>query len=495
MRSSSATAMTAEPIRVLFVTSECAPLAKTGGLADVSAALPAALRRMSVDIRTLLPGYRSVLAELSGAEEIALLPATPHFPAARVLQGVGPGGVPLLVADCPPLYDRAGGPYRDAAGEEWPDNPRRFGLLSRIAAELTLEHSPLDWRAQVVHCNDWQSGLAPAYLRFDREARARSVITIHNLAFQGVFEAHWVAQLGLPAESLSVASLEYYGKLSFLEVAIRYADAITTVSPTYAVEIQRKPLGMGLQGLLAERRDALAGILNGIDTSVWNPQCDTMIAQPYDAHSLEDKRANKRALQARLGLAADPEIPLLAMVSRLTYQKGIDLVLEAGEALLDMPAQLAVLGAGERQYEQRLMQLAAGRPGRICVTIGFDEALAHLIEAGADIFLMPSRYEPCGMNQMYSQRYGTVPVVRATGGLVDSVVDCNAATLTAGTASGFAFEEPTAEALLGAVARAVDACHSPNTWKALQTAGMTRDFSWNASARRYLEIYSRLAAG
>jgi len=487
--------MNNNPLRVLFATSECAPYAKTGGLADVSAALPAALARAAVDVRILLPAYRSVLQQLPDARELARLPATSFFPAARLLGAQAGDGVPLLLLDCPALYDRPGGPYLDAEGGEWTDNAIRFGLLSRVAADLGGEGSPLSWRPQVIHCNDWQTGLAPAYLRFRDGLKAGSLVTIHNLAFQGVFEPDLVAALGLPAESFSPSGVEYYGKLSFLKAALRYAGAITTVSPTYAAEVQREPLGMGMQGLLAERRDVLFGILNGIDTVLWDPARDSLIAQSYDARSLAAKQVNKRVLQQRLGLAQDPEVPLVAVVSRLAYQKGIDLILEAAGAMLDLPVQLAVLGSGERELQRGLELLAGGAPGRVAASIGFDEGLAHLMEAGADLFLMPSRYEPCGMNQMYSQRYGTVPVVHATGGLADSVVDSTPDTLAAGTASGFAFHAPTAGALLQGVTRAVLAYRKPATWRALQVAGMTRDFGWGASALRYRELYARLAAG
>ena len=485
--------MAADSIRVLYVTSECAPLAKTGGLADVSGALPAALRRLSADVRLLMPAYRGVLAQLAAAVEVEQFAATPYFPAARLFAAAGPEGVPLLILDCPPLYDRDGGPYQDASGIEWPDNALRFGLLSRVAADLGSDRSRLVWRPQVVHCNDWQAGLAPAYLHFDAGASARTLITIHNLAFQGVFEPQWVARLGLPAASFGVAGVEYYGQLSFLKAAIRYAGAINTVSPTYAGEIQHEPLGMGMQGLLSERSGVLSGILHGIDTVLWDPRRDSMIAQNYDAQTRAGKLANKRALQARLGLAADPDLPLLVMVSRLTHQKGIDLVLGAAPALLALGAQVAVLGSGEREHEQQAAQLAAAHPGQVAVVIGFDEDLAHLMEAGGDIFLMPSRYEPCGMNQMYSQRYGTVPVVHATGGLIDSVVDCNDATLADGTASGIVFHEPTVQGFTLAVSRAIEAHRNPALWHALQAGGMARDFGWAASAGRYVEIYTRLA--
>jgi len=487
--------MTADPIRILYATSECAPLAKTGGLADVSAALPAALKRMSVDVRILLPGYRGVLPQLADAVEVARFAATPVFPAARLLHASGPDGVPVLIADCPPLYDREGGPYQDAAGDEWPDNAVRFGLLSRIAADLASARTPLPWRPQVLHCNDWQAGLAPAYLHYDGVTEARTLVTIHNLAFQGIFDSDWLARLGLPAMSFSPAGVEYYGKVSFLKAAIRFAQAVNTVSPTYAEEIQHEPLGMGMQGLLSERRDVLSGILNGIDTSLWDPGRDALIAAHYDAKTLFGKRANKRALQERMGLAEDPDVPLLSMVSRLTHQKGIDLILDAVPAMLGMPAQLVVLGTGERAHEQRLRNLAATHPGRVAATIGFDEQLAHLIEAGADIFLMPSRYEPCGMNQMYSQRYGTPPLVHGTGGLLDSVVDCSPATLKNHTATGFVFAPLDAITLLENCRRAVAAYGDQRIWRQLQKNGMKRDFSWEARAQQYLDLYRALPVG
>ncbi|MGE0875757.1 MAG: glycogen synthase GlgA [Burkholderiales bacterium] len=484
--------MSTDPIRALFVTPECAPLVKTGGLADVSAALPAALTRIAVDVRVLMPAYAPVLAQFPAREEIARIPGTAHFPAARLLQAGLDGGVPLLLLDCPELFDRPGGPYMDAAGAEWPDNALRFGQLSRVAALLAGSRAPLDWRPEVLHCNDWQAGLAPAYLHFAAEPHAASLITIHNLAFQGVFDAGYVGELGLPADSFHMHGLEYYGRLSFLKAGLRYAGHITTVSPTYAAEIQREPLGMGMHGLLAERRDALSGILNGIDTALWDPARDPLIAQPYDAASLAAKAASKRALQQRLGLRVDADVPLLAVVSRLAHQKGIDLVLEAADALCALPAQLAVLGTGEQALEQALAARAACTPGSVAAVLAFDEALSHLFEAGADIFLMPSRFEPCGMNQMYSQRYGTVPVVHATGGLVDSVTDCTPRTLAAGTATGFCFAPAQAHAMLGAVTRAAHAYREPQTWQALQRAGMARDFSWDEGARRYRELYARL---
>ena len=334
---SGATAQT-QPLRILFATSECAPLVKTGGLGDVSAALPVALATLGVDVRMLLPGYRQVLGQLPDCREIARIAASAEFPAARLLQGRMASGVPLFALDCPEMYDRPGGPYQDEAGSDWSDNALRFGLLSRVAALLGSAASPLDWRPQVVHCNEWQTGLAPAYLRYAAGARAATVQTIHNLAFQGIFEPELVAALGLPADSFSPDGVEYYGKLSFLKAGLQLADAITTVSPGYALEIQSEALGFGLQGLLAGRKDSLYGILNGIDTGLWNPAADPLIASPYSADTLPAKAGNTRALRQRLGLAAATGVPLFAVVSRLTAQKGLDWLLEIAPQMLALPS-------------------------------------------------------------------------------------------------------------------------------------------------------------
>jgi starch synthase len=479
--------------RILYVTPECAPLAKTGGLGDVAGALPQAMARLGLDMTVLMPAYRSVRRKLGTMSTAVEFAPTPHFPGARVLEGELAGGVRLWLVDCPPLYDREGGPYGDELGDDWNDNAMRFGLLCRIAAELAGAASPLAWRPHVVHCNDWQAGLTPAYLHFAQEPRASSLITVHNLAFHGLFDAGLVPELGLPADCFSSAGVEYYGKLSFLKAGLTYADIITTVSRTYAVEIRREPLGMGLQGLLAARSDVLHGILNGIDTALWNPASDPHLTRCYDAGSLDSKLDNKRALQSRLGLEQQDRVPLAGVVARLTHQKGIDLLIDIAQELLGSPCQLAVLGTGDHAYAERLVALSQQYPGRLAAHIGYDERLAHLVEGGADFFLMPSRFEPCGMNQMYSQRYGTPPIVRATGGLADSVTDCSAETLAAGTATGFTFAEASGTALLEAAGRAVRSYHDPGTWRALQRNGMARDFGWDASAREYALLYHRLA--
>ncbi len=479
-------------MRVLFVTSEVAPLIKTGGLADVSAALPAALHDMGVDVRVLVPGYPQVLKALPHIKLATRFAGLPEFPDVNLLSGTLPDGVPLWVIDCPEMYSRGGGAYQDEHGVDWFDNAQRFGLLSKVAALLGSADTPLEWKPDVVHCNDWQAGLTPAYLHF-LPAPAPSVMTVHNLAFQGVFPSHLVAELGLPGECFQINGVEYYGNLSFLKAGLYYADHITTVSPSYAEEIQTEALGFGLQGLLTHRRAALSGILNGINPHEWNPAADSNIARPYNAKNLKNKDANKRELQQRVGLHIDPKIPLFGLVSRFTHQKGLDMVLEIAPHLVALPAQLVLLGTGEAAMQRTAQELSHRYSGQISTYVGFDEGLSHLIEAGADIFLMPSRFEPCGLNQMYSQRYGTPPVVHATGGLIDSVVDCNEATLASGEASGFVFGNGLGtHGLLVAALRAVVAYHDKKIWRALQRNGMGKDFGWDKSAAAYCSIYERL---
>ena len=458
-------------MRVLFATPECAPLTKTGGLGDVSAALPAALRAQGNDVRVLLPRYREI--DPAGAEERAQLRLLGME--VRVLEK----GDCLLV-DVPALYDRDGNPYQDAAGADWPDNALRFGLLSRVAALLAGSASPLAWRPEVLHCNDWPTALAPVYLHFE-PARSGTVMTVHNLAFQGIFDAALLERLELPRATFAIEGVEFYGRLSFLKGGLVYADAISTVSPTYAREILTEELGCGLDGVLRERRGVLRGILNGVDGEIWNPMTDPHIAERYSWTSLERKAANKLALQSRLNLAPAPQAPLLGVVSRFTHQKGIDLLAGAVDELVQLGAQVCVLGRGERQHEAALSAAAARHPGRVACAIGFNEELAHLIEAGADMFLMPSRFEPCGLNQMYSQRYGTPPVARATGGLIDTIMDGE---------TGFLFAPAESAALVAAVTRALAIYGDARRWRELQRRGMTRDFSWAGPARQYAGLYA-----
>jgi len=472
-------------MNVLFVTSEIAPWVKTGGLGDVAAALPPALRQAGVDLRVLTPYYPALRAAFPQAQAIAELGNFNAAYADSILRAARmTDGTPLLLLDCPACFDRPGNPYLDAAGQDWPDNHLRFGLLSRVAAWLGAKSNHLPWRPAVIHCNDWQSGLAPAWLKLLPEAaHAKSVLTVHNLAFQGVFDAQTLPQLGLPAHAWRMDGVEYYGQLSFLKAGLQYADAITTVSPTYAAEIQTDEEGMGLAGLLRYRADALSGILNGIDTTIWNPQQDAHLPVAYGIDTLARKKQNKAALQRELGLTVRDDIPLLGVVSRLTQQKGLDLVAALEQDIASLPAQLAVLGSGEPSLEAAFRRLAQAHAGHFAVVLGFNEGLAHRIEAGADIFLMPSRFEPCGLNQMYSLRYGTPPVVRATGGLADTVID---------NVNGFVFKEAAAPALLTAIQRASAAWHDRKHWRAMQTDGMRRDMSWEQPAARYAALYAQL---
>jgi starch synthase len=479
-------------MKVLFSTPEIAPWVKTGGLGDVAGALPLALKAAGCDLRVLVPGYPALRRAFPKARQIATLgDLGGQFPAADLLEASGPDGLTFWLLDCPALYDRPGNPYLDPAGHDWLDNPLRFGLLSRAAARLAGA-TPLAWRPEVLHCHDWQTALAPYYLRFHEGGGAATVLTIHNLAFQGLFPASTLPALGLSADDWHIDGVEYYAQLSFLKAGLGHADALTTVSPSYARKIQTDAEGMGLQGLLRQRSAQLSGILNGIDSSVWNPAHDKLLAAPYDREHLAAKATNKTALQRQMGLLERSDCPLFGIVSRLTSQKGLDLVAASGKLLAALPAQLAVLGSGDKLLEAAFRDLAAQYPGNVAVSIGFDETLAHRIEAGADSFLMPSRFEPCGLNQMYSLAYGTPPVVRATGGLADTVVDYSAARLKQGSANGFVFAEATPAAFMRTVRRAAKLWQDPERWQQLQQNGMAGDYSWQQPAARYCDLYTSL---
>jgi len=477
---------------ILFAASEMAPWVKTGGLGDIAAALPAALRRAGHDVRVLLPFYPALQQAFPQAEAIAELPAlAPALPPSRLLAAEA-DGLPLLLLDCPPLYDRPGNPYITADGHDWPDNAIRFGLLSRVAALLGQAASPLDWRPDVVHVNDWQTALAPAWLRY--EGGAASVVTVHNIAFQGCFDASLRHALGLPDAAWRFDGVEYHGLLSFLKAGLQLATRITTVSPTYAREIQDEAFGYGLAPLLRHRRETLHGILNGIDPALWNPFTDPALAAPYAANRLAAKRINRLALQTEMGLEQTNDRPVFGVVSRLTEQKGHDLLLALGDALPELPAQLALLGSGDAKLQDGFLALAERWPGQVAVKLGFDETLAHRIEAGADCFLMPSRFEPCGLNQMYSLRYGTPPLVQATGGLADTVVDVNDATLADKTGNGFVMADGSAEALWAAMQRVVAAWRDKRLWLRIQQNGMRCDFSWRHAAADYSRLYGDAVA-
>jgi len=484
----------ADGLRVLFVTPELAPWVKAGGLGDVAQGLPAALVRAGVDVRILVPAYREMAQAFPEAEIVAnFAPWGGAFDPAQLL--TAPAKVPLYLLGCPAYFARRGGAYQSPAGVDWTDNHLRFGLLGRAAAAMACRESPLAWKPDVLHCNDWQCGLAPAYLAHLRGPKAVTVATVHNLSYQGIFPPGSLRELALPQSAFAIEGIEYHGQVSFLKSALVYSTKLTTVSPTYAREIQSPRLGFGLDGLLRQRAADLVGILNGIDTEVWNPARDPHLAQTYTAATLERKGLNKSALQRHFGLAEDPRIPLLGIVSRLVEQKGIDLVAGIAPELVERGTQVVALGSGQSAMEAALAALAARYPRAIGVRIGFSEPLAHRIEAGADLFLMPSRFEPSGLNQLFSMRYGTPPVVHRTGGLADSVVDADPAALEAGTATGFVFDTPTAAALLAAIDRALGVYRTPERWRAIQRSGMARDSGWAASSRKYIEVYETALSG
>ncbi|MEX1365829.1 MAG: glycogen synthase GlgA [Nannocystaceae bacterium] len=474
-------------MRVLMVASELFPLVKTGGLADVAGALPRALSRRGHDVRVLVPGYRGVL-------EAADEPGAP-VPLGNPL-GVGeadlvparlPGaGTRIYVLRCPALYDRAGGPYNDPNGQDFVDNHLRFALLSRVAAIIAVSGTALGWGPQVIHAHDWQAGLLAAYLQLWGQARPATVLTVHNLHFAGRFHPMLMSSVGLPHSMFSAYGVELYGALSFLKAGLFYSDRITTVSPTYAQQIQTSEYGEGLQGLLSSRSPHLFGILNGIDDEVWNPARDPALPAPFDADRPQGKTRTKAALQAELGLPVDPSVPLFGMVTRLTHQKGVDMLLGNLEFLVRSGAQLAVLGSGAASYQLSLREAARLFPRNISFRSGYDEPLSHRIMGGSDFVLVPSRFEPCGLTQMYAQRYGALPIVRHTGGLADTVLDSWA---HPDLGTGFSFVDPTDWALGNAMWRGMQAFGTPR-YAQLQQRAMRRDFGWGPSAALYERVYA-----
>lgn len=475
--------------KILFATSETHPLIKTGGLADVAGSLPIALKRLGQDVRIVMPNYHDIKNCDPGRYVCSVRVNNCDV---NILETLLPDSdVVVWLVDYPPFFGAPGNPYLDENGNPWADIGDRFSLFCRIVNEIAMNRAYLDWKPDVVHCNDWQTGLVPALLSLE-EHRPATVFTIHNMAYQGVFPSTAFNQLNLPGQLWHPDGLEYHGMLSFIKGGMSYADRITTVSPTYAKEIQTPEFGYGLEGLLAYRQDYLSGIINGIDTAVWNPETDGYIANTYGVKTLENKLNNKTALQARLGLTVDPEVPLFGLIGRLVEQKGIDLVLSCLKDMTGMPLQFALLGSGDKSIQVKLQDFARLYPDKISVTIGYDENLAHQIEAGVDIFLMPSRFEPCGLNQMYSQRYGTLPIVRNTGGLADTVVDALPASIQDKTASGFVFNDPTPGALLEAIKRSLVLYAQKPLWRQLQKNAMQKDFSWQNSANQYLTLYREI---
>ncbi|MBC2668098.1 glycogen synthase GlgA [Novosphingobium piscinae] len=476
-------------LQVLSVASEAVPWVKTGGLADVAGALPAALAPHGVAMTAMIPGYRDVLGRLGKRPRTAHKWPDLFGGPARLLAKDG-----MLVLDAPHLFDRPGRPYGDDAGHDWPDNWRRFAAFARAAADVA-GGAAKGLRFDLLHAHDWQAGLAPAYLRFapvrPGAAPVASVMTIHNMAFQGYFPAEIFPQLGLPKQAWAMDGVEYHGGVGLLKAGLESASAITTVSPTYAREIRQPDFGMGLDGLIRSRAAQVHGIVNGIDTAEWDPARDPALVQRFDAASLAGRAANRAALEAEFGLAAS-EGPLFIVVSRLTWQKGMDVLLEALDHLVWLGGRLALLGTGDAALEAGFHAAAARHPGRIGVRIGYDEALSHRMQAGGDAILVPSRFEPCGLTQLYGLRYGCVPVVARTGGLADTVIDANVAALAIGAATGIQFDGITVPALKGALDRALALWHAPEDWQAVQRAGMAQDFSWHRSAGAYAALYRRI---
>lgn len=474
-------------MRVLFVTSEVYPIIKTGGLADVSSSLPEALCNLDLDVRVLLPGYPAALrvAREKGSKIIAQLQVGEHE--VTLHETVIPGtAVNVWLVNCPPLFDRPGSPYQNDRGEDWEDNASRYHLFASVAVLVALGQASLRWMPDVVHCNDWQSGLVPALLPDSRQ-RPATVFTIHNLAYQGLFPVATFRELELPDSLWHFSALEFHGQLSFIKGGLVFSDRLTTVSPAYAREIQQPDFGCGLDGLLRHRAPVLSGVLNGIDTRIWNPENDHFLDHTYGCDSIDSKRLCRVDLQRHLGLDSSQEKPVLGYIGRLVDQKGVDLLLQVVPGMLQQGCQVVILGSGMPHFEREFRALADLWPGSLSLTIGYDETLAHRITAGADIFMMPSRFEPCGLNQMYSLQYGTVPVVHRVGGLSDTVIDPLDG--PGSRANGFCFSGAEAGAFAGALYRALDCFQDPAAWRRLQMNGMNGEYSWQDRAGTYAEIY------
>lgn len=478
-------------MRVLVAASEAYPLIKTGGLADVAGALPAALGKLGVDARIVLPGYPSVLAKVTDRRaeiDLGEVLAAHHV---RLIESRMPdSGVPVWIVDCPSLYHRGGGPYVNEWGHDHSDNYLRFAVLSKVAALIGTPKSPVGWQADVIHCNDWQTGLVPAYLALTEGPGAATVFCIHNIHFQGIFGEEILPQIGLPGHCFSMEGLEFHGYVSTLKAGCYYADRITTVSPTYAREIQTPDGGRGLDGLLRWRAGDLHGILNGVDYDDWDPARDHLLPARYSVDDLSGKAACKAALQREFGLEERPGAPLFGLVSRFSEQKGIDLVLGAVEHILSRGGQIVMLGSGESWLEHAIYGLGGARAGRVGTWVGYDEGRAHRIQAGCDVFLVPSRFEPCGLTQMYALRYGSLPLVRWTGGLADTVTDIHD---PSGRGTGFVFGEASVGGLISALDRAFDTWGS-DAWREAQRRGMTQDFGWHKAAETYIGLFGSLTS-
>jgi starch synthase len=480
-------------MKVLHVGAEIVPLVKTGGLADVLGALPQALIGQGADVRLLLPGLPAIVDAVLNLETV--FEFGPMFGAARISLRIGRmpnSDVPVYVVDAPYLYRRNGGPYQDADGKEWVDNLQRFALLGWVGAHLAAGELDPGWMPDVLHAHDWHAAMSCAYVAAHPATRAATVFTIHNLAYQGLFPSDDFRILGLPSRFMASSGLEYHHQLSFMKAGLKFAQSVTTVSPTYASEIATHEFGFGLDGVIRGRGSAVHGILNGVDGDIWDPSTDPALTERYSLRQPAGKIRCKAALQTELGLELRRDVPLFGVVSRLTSQKGLDLLLLALPGLLHRGGQLALQGTGDPTLEAAFVAAAKASPRSVAVRIGYDEAFAHRLIAGADAIVVPSRFEPCGLTQLYGLRYGTLPVVRRVGGLADTVVDASDEAVHGGRATGFVFDAATPEALDVALQRAIDAFAKPRWWKQLVGSAMTQDFSWDGAARNYLALYAEV---
>ncbi|MBB2189060.1 glycogen synthase GlgA [Gluconacetobacter azotocaptans] len=477
------------PVQVLSVASEMFPFVKTGGLGDVVGSLPVALRAEGVAVTTLLPGYPAVLDALEGPVRVAEMTPLPGVEVA-LLEGMA-AGHRLLVVDSPALFRRKGNPYLGPDGVDWPDNGVRFATLSRVAATIAQGHVAA-CRPDLVLAHDWQSGLTAAYLHYDGQPAAPVIHTIHNIAFQGRFPARDLERFGLPPHAFAMDGVEYHGDIGFLKAGLHFATWITTVSPTYAREIQKPEWGMGLDGLLRSRSDRLVGILNGIDTDDWNPATDPAVLFPYQVGDFRARRPNKRAFQAEFGLRQDPDVFLLGLVSRLTGQKGVDILADVVPRILDDRTQLVVVGSGEAAMEQAFARLSRRFSDRLACHIGYSEQLGHRLQASADSLLIPSRFEPCGLTQLCASRYGCVPIASRVGGLADTIIDANAAAMACDAATGFLFFPTDPDTLVAAIERGGAMFRDPQRWTHLQRNGAHYDVSWRHKAREYAQLFRRV---
>ncbi len=476
-------------MKVLHACAELAPLLKTGGLADVTAALPKAELLEGIDVRLIIPGFPAIYAGIPHTDFIAEVNTFAGHVALRYGQYQGVG---IYIIDAPYLYDRQGSPYHDNYLNDYHDNYRRFALLGWMACELACGIDPF-WRAEIIHAHDWHAGMTCAYLAA-KCYPAKAIFTIHNLAFHGMFDASHLRELWIPEHFYQIYGLEFYGQISYLKAGLFYADQITTVSPSYANEITQDYQGYGFEGLLRDRRDNMrfSGILNGVDQTIWHPNTDTHLITHYSSDHITGKVKNKTALQSEVGLPIDKNILLFAVVSRLTYQKGLDLLVDALTTLIEQDGQLVLLGCGESWLEARFRYLAEQYPQHIAIRLGYDEMLAHRIIAGADVMIIPSRFEPCGLTQLYGLAYGTLPLVRFTGGLADTVADCSLENLEQGIANGFVFYECDSRQLSFAIARAFALWRNPILWKKVQHYAMQQDFSWRTIAKAYIALYQHI---